>query len=178
VLASTIAGCQQVARRESLVGHSAGRHQWVHELRTTFPIRGYRYRNGRAEHRDSAGRGRSAAGRYYPSLIGHGLAQSLPENRVGWLASMDGASLQSKPAQPLFTDVEGRMCAVTVDLGRGRAVVATSELAEDRIRFAPGLGRDTQVWLRTDHTVIATHPGRGQPDGDHRTRRCRLGHRP
>ena len=196
--------------------------------------------------------------RYYPSLIGHGLARSLPETRVGWLASLAGASLEEGRAEPLFTDVEGRTCAVTVELGRGRAVVATSELpshpalftaivgwlgsapglrlrtsvpgvvvttgvtprgermlhvlnptgyaatiqvdvddptgllsqplavpartgamlglglqlpgggtivasnaevaelAEDRLRFAPGLGRETQVWLRTDRTVIAT----------------------
>ena len=32
-----------------------------------------------------------------------------------------------------------------------------AELAEDRLRFAPGLGRETEVWLRTDRTVIATH---------------------
>ena len=78
--------------------------------------------------------------RYYPSLIGHGLARALPETRVGWLASLEGASLQGGRAEPLFTDVEGRTCAVTVDLGPGRAVVATSELPSHPALFTALVG--------------------------------------
>ena len=65
--------------------------------------------------------------RHYPSLVGRGLADWMPETRVGWLAGLESAS-----AHPLFTDVDGRTCAVTVVSGPGRAVVATSELPSHR----------------------------------------------
>ncbi|MET0693153.1 MAG: beta-galactosidase [Propionibacteriaceae bacterium] len=86
---------------------------------------------------------------YYPSLVGHGPAEWLPETRVGWLATLDAPAGQS-----LFTDVEGRTCGVTVELDRGRAVVVTAELPSHPALFtalvewlgvAPGLRLRTIV---------------------------------
>jgi beta-galactosidase len=100
--------------------------------------------------------------RYYPSLLGHGLAQALPETRIGWLASLEGASLQEGRADPVFTDVEGRICAVTVDLGPGRAVVATSELPSHPALFtalAGWLGSAAGLRLRTSVPGVAVTTG-------------------
>ena len=53
------------------------------------------------------------------------------------------------------------MLGLGLQLPGGGTIVSSNaevaELAEDRIRFSPGLGRDTEVWLRTDRTVIAAH---------------------
>ena len=87
--------------------------------------------------------------RHYPSLVGHGVAAWMPETRVGWLAGLNSAG-----AEPLFTDVAGRTCAVTVEDGPGRAIVATTDLPShpalftallDRLGCSPGLRLRTSV---------------------------------
>ena len=87
--------------------------------------------------------------RHYPSLVGHGVADWMPETRVGWLAGLNSAG-----AEPLFTDVAGRTCAVTVDAGPGHAIVATTDLPShpalftallSRLGCSPGLRLRTSV---------------------------------
>jgi hypothetical protein len=55
----------------------------------------------------------------------------------------------------------GAMLGLGLHLTGGGTIVSSNaevdQLAEDRIRFAPGLGRDTRVWLRTNRRVIATY---------------------
>jgi beta-galactosidase len=85
----------------------------------------------------------------YPSLVGHGLADWMPETRVSWLAGLEYTT-----ATPLFTDVNGRTCALAVEAGSGRAVVATTELPShpalfttmlDWLGCSPGLRLRTSV---------------------------------
>jgi len=96
---------------------------------------------------------------YYPSLVGRGLAEGLPETRAGWLAGVEGVG-----SSPLFTDVEGRTCGVTVEVGSGRAVVLTCEVAS-----SPGLFTTLVEWLgsrpglrlRTDVPGVVVTTGAG-----------------
>lgn len=84
---------------------------------------------------------------YYPSLVGRGLAAGTPETTVGWLAE-----LRCTAGGALFTDVEGRTCAVTVGSGAGRAVVVTAELGADPRLFTAlldWLGSPPGLRLRT-----------------------------
>ena len=90
-------------------------------------------------------------------------------NPTGYAATIqvdvdDPTGLLNQPlAVPART---GAMLGLGLRLPGGGTIVSSNaevaELAQDRIRFAPGLGRDTEVWLRTDRTVIATQPGRGR----------------
>ncbi len=100
---------------------------------------------------------RPAGARHQPVLPVADRARAGPvaAGDPGRLAGQSGgASLEGHRAEPLFTDVEGRTCAVTVDLGPGRAVVATSELPSHPALFtaivgwlgsAPGLRLRTSV---------------------------------
>jgi beta-galactosidase len=51
----------------------------------------------------------------------------------------------------------GRMLALGLELPGGGTIVSSNaevaELSHHRIRFAPGLGERTEVWLRTERTV-------------------------
>ena len=87
--------------------------------------------------------------RHYPSLVGHGVADWIPETRVSWLAGLNSADVE-----PVFTDVAGRTCAVTVDAGPGCAIVATTDLPShpalftallSRLGCSPGLRLRTSV---------------------------------
>ena len=95
--------------------------------------------------------------RRYPSLVGHGLADWMPETRVGWLAGLESAT-----GEPLFTDVDGRTCAVTVAAGAGRAVVAITELPSHPVLFTAmlaWLGSTPGLRLRTSVTGVVVTTG-------------------
>ena len=65
-------------------------------------------------------------------------------------------------AHPLFTDVDGRTCAVTVVSGPGRAVVAASELPSHPALFTAmlnGLGSTPGLPLRTNVPGVVVAPG-------------------
>ena len=51
----------------------------------------------------------------------------------------------------------GRMLGLGLELPGGGTIVSSNaevaELADDRIRFSPGLGERTEVWLRTDRLI-------------------------
>jgi beta-galactosidase len=87
--------------------------------------------------------------RHYPSLVGHGATAWMPETRVGWLAELNSAG-----GEQVFTDVTGRICAVTVDDGPGRAIVATTDLPSHPALFTALLGRlDCEPGLRLRTSV-------------------------
>lgn len=99
-----------------------------------------------------------------PSLGPDGLTSSRHVlNPTGYAATIqvdvnDPTGLLNQPlAVPART---GAMLGLGLRLPDAGTIVSSNaeiaELAEDRIRFAPGLGRDTEVWLRTERTVIAT----------------------
>jgi beta-galactosidase len=96
--------------------------------------------------------------------VGHGLAADLPETRVGWLDE-----LAAPAATPLLTDVEGRVCGVTLTPGAGRAVVVTAELPAlpDLVTALLGwLGSPPGLRLRSDVpgvlALTGARPGGGR----------------
>ncbi len=102
--------------------------------------------------------------RHYPSLVGHGLASWLPETRVGWLAAL----APSTDDERLFTDVDGRTCAVTTRVGAGRAIVATVELPThpELVRtMLEHLGSPPGLRLRTTVPGVVVTTGRS-PRGE------------
>ena len=68
--------------------------------------------------------------RYFPSVVGRGPADFLPETRVGWLAGLHlRPDVRPEPVDaPLLSDLENRTCGFALDAGRGRVVVVTAEL--------------------------------------------------
>ena len=61
----------------------------------------------------------------------------------------------------------GRMLGLGVELPGGGTIVSSNaevaELADDRIRFSSGMGKRTEVWLRTERRVGGTD---GRTEGD------------
>jgi beta-galactosidase len=101
--------------------------------------------------------------RSYPSLVGKGVASWMPETRVGWLERLESAT-----AEPLFTDVDGRTCAVMADVGAGRAIVATTELPTHPALFTAmvgWLGSTPGLRLRTSVPGVVVSTG-ASPRGE------------
>ncbi|GAA1837563.1 beta-galactosidase [Microlunatus capsulatus] len=104
-------------------------------------------------------------GHHHPSLVGHGLAADLPETRVGWLDALTAPA----GAEPLLTDVDDRLCGVTLAVGAGRAVVVTAELPalpELVTALLGWLGSPPGLALRTDVpgvlALTGARPGGGR----------------
>jgi beta-galactosidase len=101
--------------------------------------------------------------RFYPSLVGQGVASWMPETRVGWFERLESAT-----AEPLFTDVDGRTCAVTADVGAGLAVVATTDLPSHPALFTAmlrWLGSTPGLRLRTSVPGVVVTTG-ASPRGE------------
>ncbi len=77
------------------------------------------------------------------------------------VADVDAEIADDQLNQPLAVPARtSAMHGLGLRLPDGGTIVSSNaevaEQAQDRIRFAPGPGRDTEVWLRTERTVIAT----------------------
>ena len=114
----------------------------------------------------SAGEVRRDGPHAFPSVVGQGWADVVPETRVGWLQPLETSG--SLSAATVLRDVDGRTCGVEVTVGAGRAVVLAAELpssptlfaaAAERLGCSPGIRVTTNV-----PGVVVTSTA--TPDGD------------
>ena len=114
--------------------------------------------------------------RYFPSVVGHGLAAFLPETRVGWLAE-SGSSARACRRAAVHRCRGTDLRRWRVEVGAGRAVVVTAELPRTRrctppcsdwLGCTPGLRLRTTRARRGGHhrrqPARRTDAARTQPD--------------
>ena len=101
---------------------------------------------------------RAASARYHPSLVARHIAAPLAETRTSWLAD-----LSAPGSAPVLTDVDDRVCAFAVEVGGGRAIVATTQLPAHpglAVRLLGWLGTSPGSGLRTDVPGVVVTTGR------------------